>query len=326
MNEAAVKTTSDQQLGINARRGYESVADRAGKRPHIIVLGNEKGGSGKSTTSLHLIVSLLKQGHSVGALDIDARQGSLSRSLENREAFAESRGISLEVPSHRRVYRSEAETKAAAEAEEIERLESALADFWDKDFLVLDTPGSDTHLSRLAHTYADILVTPLNDSFLDLDLLARVDLEAEKILKPSVYSQMVWEQRQHRARIGGRPIDWGVMRNRLSHIDARNKREIGRLLNMLAPRIGFRLAPGFGERVIFRELFPKGLTLLDLRTPGIDIRMSMSHLAARQEVRSLLEAIGLPEPEVAPENEIDPARAPDEDEAETGSGGLTALP
>jgi chromosome partitioning protein len=124
---------------------------------------------------------------------------------------------------------------------------------------------------------------------------------------------MVWEQRQQRARIGGRPIDWVVMRNRLSHIDARNKREIARLLNKLAPRIGFRLTPGFGERVIFRELFPKGLTLLDLRTKGIEVNMTMSHLAARQEVRALLESIGLPEPGCA--EELPPATGSGSEEA-----------
>ena len=161
--------------------------------------------------------------------------------------------------------------------------------------LVIDTPGSDSHLSRLGHTLADVLISPMNDSFIDLDLLARIDPEGRKILGPSVYSQMVWEQRQDRARQGGRPIDWVVLRNRLSHLDARNKRDIARLLVQLAKRIGFRLAPGFGERVVFRQLFPQGLTLLDLRQSGADL--TMSHLAARQEVRALLAAIGLDIPE-----------------------------
>jgi chromosome partitioning protein len=163
----------------------------------------------------------------------------------------------------------------------------------------MDTPGSDSFLSRAGHACAEILITPMNDSFLDLDLLARIDPEGRQILGPSLYSQMVWEQRQQRASAGLPPLDWIVMRNRLSHIDARNKREIGRLLELLSERIRFRLAPGFGERVIFRELFPKGLTLLDLRegtgADGAAAPLSMSHVAARQEVRALLRAIGLPE-------------------------------
>ncbi|HSR71417.1 MAG TPA: division plane positioning ATPase MipZ [Kiloniellales bacterium] len=266
-----------------------------GRRPTVIVLGNEKGGSGKSTTAIHLIVALLKRGYSVGSFDLDARQATLSRLIENRRDFAARNGLRLIGPEHRRVHRSTAELRSRAEAEEKAAFETALDGLGHCDYLVLDTPGSDNHLSRLGHSRADVLVTPLNDSFVDLDLLARVDLEGRRILAPSLYSQMVWEQRQRRAVAGQPPTDWVVMRNRLAHIDARNKREIGRLLEELSRRIRFRLAPGFGERVIFRELFHKGLTLLDLREETPDTTLSMSHVAARQEVRALLQAIGLPE-------------------------------
>ncbi|MGP1257239.1 MAG: division plane positioning ATPase MipZ [Kiloniellales bacterium] len=279
-----------------SRGAMATGASTAGsKSPRVLVLGNEKGGSGKSTTAMHLVVALLRQGRSVGIIDLDARQGTLSRYVENRRAFAQSEGLPLPLPELRQVLRSEAPTRAEAEAEEETKLEAALADLSDCDMLVIDTPGSDSHLSRLGHTLADVLISPMNDSFIDLDLLARIDREGRKILGPSVYSQMVWEQRQARARQGGRPIDWVVLRNRLAHLDARNKREIARLLAQLAKRIGFRLAPGFGERVVFRQLFPQGLTLLDLRQSGTDL--TMSHVAARQEVRALLAAIGLDIPE-----------------------------
>jgi len=269
--------------------------EQSGKdRPHILVLGNEKGGSGKSTTGMHLIVALLKRGYRVGSIDLDARQGSLSRLIENRTGYAERSGRSLELPQHRRVFRSEAEVRSAARYEERQALDEALEALVDCHYIVIDTPGSDSYLSRLGHTCADTLITPLNDSFLDLDLLARIDHEGKRVLAPSLYSQMVWEQRQQRAVAKLAPIDWVVMRNRLSHIDARNKREIGFLLEQLGKRIGFRLAPGFGERVIFRELFPKGLTLLDLRDGETGVALNMSHVAARQEVRALLQAIGLP--------------------------------
>ncbi len=273
------------------------------KRPYVIVLGNEKGGSGKSTTAMHLIVSLLREGARVGSIDLDARQGSLSRYVENRRIFAQETGMDLSLPEHRRLYRSEAETVKEIEAEEQARLKAALAELSDSDFIVIDTPGSDNSLSRFGHAEADTLITPMNDSFLDLDLLARFDREGEKILAPSIYSQMVWEQRQTRARLGRQPLDWVVTRNRLSHIDARNKRAIADLLAQLSKRIGFRLAPGFGERVIFRELFPKGLTLLDLREEGSTVSMTMSHVAARQELRGLLQAIDLPEMAVALESD-----------------------
>ncbi len=281
---------------MNHQAANSSIAPGgAQSAPRVLVLGNEKGGSGKSTTAMHLIVALLRQGRSVGVVDLDARQGTLSRYVENRRAFVESEGLPLPLPELRRVERSEAPTRAEAEAEEKAGLEAALADLSGCDMLLIDTPGSDSHLSRLGHTLADVLISPMNDSFVDLDLLARIDGEGRKVLGPSVYSQMVWEQRQARARQGGRPIDWVVMRNRLAHLDARNKRDIARLLEQLAKRIGFRLAPGFGERVIFRQLFPQGLTLLDLRQSGADL--TMSHLAARQEVRALLAAIGLDIPE-----------------------------
>lgn len=256
-----------------------------------IVLGNEKGGSGKSTTAMHLAVALMNAGRNVGIIDLDARQGTLSRYVENRIAFVESEGLPLQAPKLEKVLSSNLDHKEEARADEKERLDAAVDRLQDCDCLIIDTPGSDSHLSRLGHVLADILISPLNDSFIDLDLLARLDAQGHKILGPSIYSQMVWEQRQKRARQGGRPVDWIVMRNRLSHLDARNKQRIGQLLEKLSQRIGFRLAPGFGERVIFRELFPQGLTLLDLRETHSSL--TMSHVAARQEVRELLRIIGI---------------------------------
>ncbi|WP_022729248.1 division plane positioning ATPase MipZ [Fodinicurvata sediminis] len=260
-------------------------------KARYIVLGNEKGGSGKSTTAMHLAVALIHAGRKVGIIDLDARQGTLSRYVENRAAFVESEGLPLEVPPLEKVLGSTLDRREEARADEEERLNAAVERLQDCDCLVIDTPGSDSHLSRLGHILADILISPLNDSFIDLDLLARLDAQGRKILGPSIYSQMVWEQRQKRARQGGRPVDWVVMRNRLSHLDARNKQRIGQLLDELSQRIGFRLAPGFGERVIFRELFPQGLTLLDLRETHSSL--TMSHVAARQEVRELLRTIGV---------------------------------
>ena len=162
------------------------------------------------------------------------------------------------------------------------------------DYVVMDTPGSDTPLSRVGHSFADTLVTPMNDSFVDLDLLARVDGDNLKIMGPSLYSEMVWDQKKQKAQRNGGSIDWVVMRNRLSTIDARNKRDIEKLLTELSKRLAFRLAPGFGERVIFREMFLQGLTLLDLRDVGSAWRLNLSHVAARQEVRGLMQTVNLP--------------------------------
>ncbi|MEX0808761.1 MAG: division plane positioning ATPase MipZ [Dongiaceae bacterium] len=276
------------------------------RRPHVVVLGNEKGGSGKSTTTMHVIVALLRDGWRVGSLDLDARQGTLSRYVENRSAAAAE--LDLPLATHRRLQRSTLDSVLAARREEAERFAATMAELADNDFVVIDTPGSDSHLSRLGHARADTLVTPLNDSLLDLDLLARFDAEGKKILGPSIYAEMVWEQKKARALADGGSIDWIVMRNRLSHLDARNKRRMGKLLDELSKRIGFRLAPGFSERVIFRELFARGLTLFDLRQKGAGVSLTLSHLAARQEVRGLLDAIGLPDSGTKPAGGVEPAR------------------
>ena len=259
----------------------------------IIVFGNEKGGTGKSTTAMHVIVALLRDGYRVGAIDLDARQGTLTRYFDNRRIYAARQGLQLPHPLYRTVARSELRDRYAAEEEERERLVRAIAALSDCDYIVLDTPGSDNHLSREGHTYADILITPLNDSFVDLDLLGRIDLDTNKMLAPSKYSEMAWEQKKRRMQRGKGSIDWVVMRNRLATLESRNKRNMDQALADISRRLGLRMIAGFNERVIFRELFLKGLTLLDIRDQGTDVTLTMSHIAALQEVRNVLRAIGV---------------------------------
>ena len=267
------------------------------RRAHVIVLGNEKGGSGKSTAAMHITVGLLRDGFSVGAIDLDARQGTLSAYLASRVAFTARNGIALPVPESRAVHRSDHDSRAEADAEERERFAHVLTELSATcEVVVIDCPGSDTHLSRLGHAQADTLVTPINDSFVDFSMLARVDPDDHAIVNPSVYSEMVWEARKRRfARDRGR-IDWIVMRNRLGSTEARNKRDVGTTLDALAKRVGFRTVKGFGERVIFRELYLQGLTLMDVAEAKVGISLGMSHVAARAEVRTLLAAIGLKRP------------------------------
>jgi chromosome partitioning protein len=247
---------------------------------HIIVFGNEKGGTGKSSAAMHVIAALLGHGLQVGSIDLDLRQGTLSRYIENRTNSERA----LRSPDHVRVVGEGDGAKA--------HFEDAFSRLCDaEDVIVIDTPGHDTPLGRLAHRFADTLITPLNDSFIDLDVLARVDGNTLKIISPSHYAESVWEERKQRSLISpGKNVDWIVMRNRLSHLDARNKREMEGLLADLSKRIGCRIVSGFGERVIYRELFLKGLTMMDMKPD----ELSISHLAARQEVRSLIEAMNLP--------------------------------
>jgi len=271
-------------------------AARTPGRAHVLVIGNEKGGSGKSTTALHIAVALLGEGARVATLDLDARQATLGRYVENRAAYARRKGVDLPMPVHAAVPLSTLQDRASAEADEKARFDAALEQvIGTTDFVIIDTPGSDTHLSRLAHTWADTLLTPLNDSFIDLDLLARVDPDTLKIVRPSIYAEAVWKQRQIRAIQGGRPVDWVVMRNRLSSLAARNKRDMGAVIEALAKRIGFRVAAGLSERVIYKELFLNERTLLDLKRSG-GPSLTLSHVAARQEVRDLVAALNLPPP------------------------------
>lgn len=264
-------------------------------RAHVVVLGNEKGGTGKSTTAMHLIVALLRLDRTVGAVDLDSRQQSLTRYIENRRDWASRSGTTLPTPEWITIARSACDSRDAAEAEERRAFEDAIYELQSRcDFIVVDSPGSDSFLSRIGHSAADTLITPLNDSFVDFDLLAKVDPETLDVRSPSLYSEMVWDSRKRRALKRHQPIDWIVMRNRLTSLDARNKRKIADILESLAQRIGFRVAPGFGERVIYRELFPMGLTLLDLTDIGLDVKMTMSHVAARQELRDLLRTLKLP--------------------------------
>lgn len=261
--------------------------------PWVIVLGNEKGGTGKSTLAMHLAVALLDRGHSVACLDLDAQQGTLSHYLANRRRALEREPLNLALPQlHVLVPKATnaASTEAAAETE---AFHAALSRFQDREFLIIDTPGAHRHLSSLAHGQADTLITPINDSLLDIEALAEVDLTSRQVRSPSGYTRMVWKQFEGRVGAGRNPTDWIVLRNRLSHIRSRHKIELADLLEGLARRIGFRLAGGLGERVIYRELFRRGLTVFDL--PGLvgPRGLTESQQAAMDEVVGLVQEIGL---------------------------------
>ena len=265
---------------------------------HIIVLGNEKGGSGKSTTAMHVTTALLRSGYTVGVIDMDLRQQSLMAYVRNRHAYVAREGLALPMPEAFELTPSDEDSQRAAQVEEEARFTAAL-EHLDRgnQFIVIDCPGAHTRYAQMAHSTADTLITPLNDSLIDFDLLARLDPATGKVIGPSIYAEMVWKARQLRARAGLKPVDWTVLRNRVSTTDAINKRKVGKALQELAKRIGFRLIPGFSERVVFRELFLHGLTLLDLGDAGGG-RLTMSNIAARLELRELMRALDLPDTEL----------------------------
>ena len=252
--------------------------------PHLIVFANEKGGTGKSTTAVHTAIALTALGHNVGMIDLDPRQRTVTRYMENRGETARRRGIAL--PTAR------CEVFAGGGAEALEEKAKELAA--DADFLLFDTPGRDDPLAQHAAKDADTLVTPLNDSFVDFDLIGQVDPETFKVRRLSFYSELIFDARKTRAKVDGVAIDWVVLRNRVQHHDARNKKRVGDALMELSRRVGFRVIPGLSERVIFRELFPSGLTLLDKGHLG---ELGVSHIAARQELREMVSGLALPERE-----------------------------
>ena len=265
------------------------MSDAEGSPATVIVVGNEKGGSGKTTMAVHVIVALLRAGNRVASIDLDAHQATLTRYLDNRRIYAEVAGLGLARPVHRPL------SASGAPSGDANRLERLMAEFAaEADYLVIDTPAGDQPLGRHAHGLADLLITPLNDSFLDFDVLANVAPDSGGMPRIGSYAALVWEQRKRRTARDGGVIDWVVVRNRLSNLDAHNKRAMAEALARLSKRIGFRLAPGFSERVIFRELFPVGLTLLDLRDSRPNGRMTLSQVAARQELRAFIDAV-LPE-------------------------------
>ena len=269
---------------------------RKRRSAHVIVCGNEKGGSGKSTTAMHVAVALLKSGYGVATVDLDGRQLSLTRYVENRRRWARTAGIALPVPQHFHVPPSKRETVIDAESEEFRRLTEGLADIeTSHDFVVIDTPGSDTFLNRLAHRIADTLITPMNDSFVDFDVLARIDPVSYEIIEHSQYATAVRDARRERRQADNSILDWVVVRNRMANISSRNEQKIDSCLRNLSMQLGFRVADGISERVVFREFFPIGLTALDdFDEHVLGTKPTLSHLAARQEIRQLLAALRLP--------------------------------
>jgi chromosome partitioning protein len=262
--------------------------------PRVIVVGNEKGGSGKSTLAIHIAVALMKAGESVATLDLDSRQQSFTRYIENRRGWAERVGRDLGIPTHICLDGNLDSADADERAERSKGLTDAVESLGQScGTIVIDTPGQDNFLVRLVHTMADTLITPLNDSFVDFDVLGSVDPTSFAVTGSSHYAQLVEEARAQRQLLDGAATDWIVLRNRLSTFgSSRNKRLVGEGLQELSQRLNFRYVDGLAERVIFREFYPRGLTAVDdLDELTLGTRPTMSHATARLEMENLLRAI-----------------------------------
>ena len=273
------------------------------KGTHVIVVGNEKGGSGKSTTAFHLAIYLLYQGFRVASIDVDSRQQTFTNYVKNRRNWAKSHDLRLPHTTHYHLPLTRGDSIRENQKLEFDLFRQAVTEVeGDADFLVVDTPGFDTHLTRLAHSLADTLITPLNDSLIDLDVMAHVDPVTGEARELSHYARLVQRSRTERLSIDGQTIDWVLVRNRISMLSSRNMRQVQASIEQIAMRLGCRVAEGIAERVIFRSLFPMGMTVFDdLSEELLGGLPSMSHISARQEYRLLVDALHLPVSEMAAE-------------------------
>ncbi len=249
-------------------------------RARIIVVGNEKGGAGKSTIATHLAVALMHEGADVAVVDLDRRQRSTEHFFANRKTWTAAQDVTVPHPR-------------VIDVPDQQALDSAVTA--DVHFVVIDTPGADTELSRWAHRRAHLIVTPMNDSFVDFDMLGVVDPVTLTVVKPSLYAEAVWEAKKFGAVQRRQSIDWVVLRNRLGASEPRNRKRLDQRLSVLARRVGFREVAGLRDRVIYRELFPFGLTVTDLSSKIRPVQVSLGHVAARQELRLLLRDLDLVE-------------------------------
>ena len=261
----------------------------------VVVVGNNKGGSGKSTIAMHVAIALIKAGQRVATIDLDNKQKSLTHYVENRRDWARESSLDLGIPTHMCF-----ET-VGGRSSEVETLgRSALADIVERlsrshDFVVIDCPGHDTYLTTFTHSLANTLITPLNDSFLDFDVLGTVDPANYAVTGESHYAEMVRDVRRKRRQLDGSSTDWIVVRNRLSMLGSRNKQLVAEGLKDLSLRLGFRYVDGFAERVVYCEFFPRGLTALDeIDEATLGMRPNLGHLTAREEVTGLLRQLKLP--------------------------------
>jgi chromosome partitioning protein len=303
--------------------------------PRVIVIGNHKGGTGKSTFAMHIIVALLKAGKRVASFDLDLNQLTLTRYLGNRHEWVRKHEQKLELPDHYPVREEVHGTTLRRFVSRLKKIGRAHKDDFigsgalshsadlrhfisqlkkigrahKHDFIVIDTPGGVQHLSLIAHGMADTLITPINDSLVDLDVLVAME-QSDLEPQPSVYAKMVWRALEARRKVTGRTTDWIVVRNRLESVESSNQHQITQVLDVVQRTLGFRVARGLLERPVYREFFAAGLTVFD-PVEGFTgaAESNRPDFLARLEVQNLIREIGLIEDEALPETEPEMAEA-----------------
>lgn len=257
------------------------IASRPRPHGHVIVFANQKGGVGKSTLAFHAAIALCDVGKKVAVIDLDHGQATLSGALINREATCRLLKIGLPTPRFATVSHS----SGAYLAQEIARIGS------DCNYVVIDLAGGDSPITRRAVAMADTLVTPVNSSFADIDLLGQFDATTMRLKRLGRFARLVNGIGQAREDRSMAVADWIVMPNRIRRSGSNNEISIGDSLAHLAEIAGYRIGKGMCERVAYRELFLFGLTHLDLkRIP----HLARAKLAAKHEIEQLLADLRLP--------------------------------
>ncbi len=258
-------------------------------RAHVIVVSNEKGGTGKSTISMHLAIKLMQEGFRVAAVDMDGRQGTLTHYAQNRNRFCKENGLALPIPTLLTIEPTEDPAFFAAHRiQAAEKIKTLLPDF---EAVIIDTPGNKNYLFEEAHKFADTLITPISDSLIDLNVISEIDFTHPDTHHAGRYAQYIWEVKKYLASLGKPMLNWIVVGNKISSLNSRNKKQVFGYLEKAAKNYGFRVAPAIRDRVIYKELFLQGLTVLDLSHQSLKCRLSVSHIAAKQEIKSLAEFI-----------------------------------
>ncbi len=236
------------------------VASRPRPKSHVIVFANEKGGVGKSTLAFHTAVALSHAGAKVTAIDLDQHQATLSRVLTNRGATA--RLLQVDLPCPR--FLTLSQHSGAYLSQEIARINNGCS------HVIIDVAGVDSPIARRAIAMADTLVTPVSSSFADLDLLGQFEPTTLKFRRLGHFARVVAALQEARETYHLGRADWVVVQNRTRRPGSNNDTRCDEALRGLAPKAGFRLGHGLGDRVAYRELFLHGLTHLDLRQiPGL---------------------------------------------------------
>lgn len=241
--------------GESPRVVVDNVSRNKTAHAPIILFANEKGGVGKTTLVFNTAIDLCNRGYRVLAIDLDFRQRSLARAIENRMASNRCLGLDLPVPKVCVLQ----QPSGPMLVQELNRLGS------DRDVILIDAPGHDSPVARRAMALAQTIVTPINPSFFDLDVLGHFDPVSLKFRKPGPFAQAILDIRAEQMRRNLLPARWIIAKNRIRGAERSHNKRIEPMLAQLSDQLGLTIAEGLTERVAYRSLLQYGFTISDIK-------------------------------------------------------------